>query len=64
MEDLDKSTGQNERYRYNLSPAEFDEAMLDYTKSKLGKKMISSGPKKLNKTPSPHSRGDMLGLNK
>ena len=36
MEDQDKSS-QNETYGYDLSPAEFYEAILDYKKYRLGK---------------------------
>ena len=64
MEDLDKHTGQNETYGYNLLPAEFNDAILDYNKSRLGKEITSSDSKKLKKIPSPHSQGDRLGLNK
>ena len=38
--------------------------MLDYKKHRAGKEMSSSDPKKLKKTPSSHSQGDILGLNK
>ena len=63
MEDLNKSAGKNDTFRYDLSPAEFDKAMLDIKNSKAGKEMTSSDPNKLKTTSPPNSQEDRLWLN-